>query len=68
MGKVVFKAAVKQSKKQNNKLKYYVTFGGLDVNKLQKTAEIAGFDVSGSLPESEIKDIETTKMKAVFRE
>ena len=57
VGVVVFKADVKQSKKQNNKLKYHVTFGGPDVHKLQKTAEIAGFDVSGSLPESEIKEI-----------
>ena len=64
--KVVFKASVKQNKKHNNKLKYHVTFGGPDVHKLQKTAEIAGFDVSGSHPESEIKEIEATKMKAKF--
>ena len=64
----MFKASVKQNKnkKQNNKLKYHVTFGGPDVHKLQKTAEIAGFDVSGSLPESEIKEIEAAKMKAKF--
>ena len=36
------------------------------MHKLQKTAEIAGFDVSGSLPESEIKEIEAAKMKAKF--
>ena len=63
---VVFPAAVKQSKKVNNKLKNHVTFGGPDVHKLQKTAEIAGFDNSGSLPESRIKKIEAAKMKAIF--
>ena len=47
-------------------MKNHVTFGGPDVHKLQKTAEIAGFDVAGSLPESEIKEIEAAKMKAVF--
>ena len=62
----MFKASVKQNKKQNNKLKYHVTFGGPDVHKLQKTAEIAGFGVSGSLPESEIKEIVVAKMKAKF--
>ena len=64
--KVVFKASVKQTKKQNSKLKYHVAFGGPDVHKLQKTAGIAGFDVSGSLQESEIKEIKVAKMKAKF--
>ena len=54
---------MKQTKKQNNKLKYHVTFGGPNAHKLQKTAKIAGFGVSGSLPESEIKEIEVAKMK-----
>ena len=44
----VFPAAVKSSKKVNNKLKNHVTFGGPDVNKLQKTAKLAGFDNSGN--------------------
>ena len=57
---------MKQTEKKNNKLKYHVTFGGPDVHKLQKTAEIAGFDVSGSLPDSEIKEIEAAKMKAKY--
>ena len=57
---------MKQSKKQNNKLKNHVTFGGPDVHKLQMTAEIAGFDNSGSLPESEIKEFEAAKMKAIY--
>ena len=67
VGKVVFKAAVKQAKKENNKLKNRVTFGGPDVHKLQKTAEIAGFDNSGLLPELRIKEFEAAKMKAIFR-
>ena len=66
VGKVVLKASVKQTKKQNNKLKYHFKLGGPDVHKPQKTAKIACFDVSGSLPESEIKEIEAVKMKAVF--
>ena len=68
MGVVVFKAAVKQIKMQNSKLKNHVTFGGPDVHKMQKTAGIAGFDNSGSLPESQIKEFEAAKMKAIFRE
>ena len=47
-------------------MKNHVTFGGPDVHKLQNTAEIAGFDNSGSLPESRIKEFEAAKMKAIF--
>ena len=36
------------------------------MNKLQKTAETAGFDNSGSLPESRIKEFEAAKMKAIY--
>ena len=61
---VVFPAAVKSSKKANNKLKNHVTFGGPDVHKLQEAAGIAGFDNSGSLPESRIKEFEAAEMKA----
>ena len=67
VGKVVFKAAIMKANKQNNKLQNQVTFGGPDVHKLQKTAEIAGFVNSGSLPESRIKEIEAAKMKAIYR-
>ena len=66
VGVVVFKAAVKQIKKQNSKLKNHVTFGGPDVLKMQETAEIAGFENSGSLPESQIKEFEAAKMKAIY--
>ena len=64
---VVFQAAVKQNKKENNKLKNHVSFGGPDVHKLQKTAKITGFDYSGSLPEWRIEEFEAAKMTAIFR-
>ena len=63
---VLFQAAVKSSKKVNNNLRNHVTFGGPDVNKLQKTSEIAGFDNSGLLPESRIKEFEAAKMQAIY--
>ena len=62
----VFPAAVKHNKKENSKLKYHGTFCGPDVLKLQKTVETAGFDNSGSLPESRIKEFENSKMKAIY--
>ena len=49
----------------NSKLKNHVTFGGPDVNKLQKTAEITVFDNSGSLPQSRIEEFEAAKIKAI---